>query len=344
MFARGHLGVVAVELERHQPPAGRERAGEQDRAVAAERAELEDRARAVDASEQLQEPALRRGHGDRRQAGVRARLQRRLEHGVAVQQRLPHELVDLVPDAPSSSVRLRRVARAHQRQRHGQSRRAAHASRSGARAGRPRAPGSRPRPASPPPAEGPRTPAPAPTAAPGDRARRGARAPRPVPGRPRGSPRRDGRRPAAGRPPGVGSSRMRRRSSPASCSAATVRSSDGDIATTWSTPIAPFGCSGAAPAAGRSEILVASPSSSVLATPRSDHSSDRPVPARSRAGSRITLPSWQLSPSSVKPSASQAAGSSASAISSMLTSVTLPTVPARACPAGATGCGPKLAK
>ena len=57
----------------------------------------------------------------------------------------------------------------------------------------------------------------------------------------------------------------------------TVRSSDGDIATTWSTPTAPLGCCGAGPGTGAVEILVARPSSSVLASPRRDHCEHRPT-------------------------------------------------------------------
>ena len=64
----GDLGVARVELERHQATAGRQRPGEPDRAVAAERAELEDRAGALDAREELEQPALRRRDRRRRQA------------------------------------------------------------------------------------------------------------------------------------------------------------------------------------------------------------------------------------------------------------------------------------
>ena len=46
-----------------------------------------------------------------------------------------------------------------------------------------------------------------------------------------------------GAPAGVGSSRTRRRSRPAAVSAATVRSRSEEIATTWSRPVTPFGCS-----------------------------------------------------------------------------------------------------
>ena len=49
-----------------------------------------------------------------------------------------------------------------------------------------------------------------------------------------------------GAPAGVGSSRMRRRSRPAAWSAATVRSSAGVIATTWSSAVTPLGCAGGA--------------------------------------------------------------------------------------------------
>jgi EmrB/QacA subfamily drug resistance transporter len=118
-----------------------------------------------------------------------------------------------------------------------------------------------------------------------------------------------------GAPAGVGSSRTRRRSRPAACSAATLRSSRGEAATRWSIETTPLGCGGAGVGGGRSEILVGSPSSSALVASRSDQPTmPKPDPTK-----RIrTPPIWQLSSSTSKPSAAQPAGSSATVSSSIV--------------------------
>ena len=60
----GDLGVVGVELERGQPAVFGQGAGHDDRAVAAEGAELEDLAGVDQAAEDLQQARLRRGDLD----------------------------------------------------------------------------------------------------------------------------------------------------------------------------------------------------------------------------------------------------------------------------------------
>ena len=79
----GELGVARVGLERDQATIRRQRARQPDRAVAAERADLEDRARADRAREQVQELALAGRDGDRRQAGGGVGRERRVEVAVA---------------------------------------------------------------------------------------------------------------------------------------------------------------------------------------------------------------------------------------------------------------------
>src|ERR1044072_6056576 len=118
-----------------------------------------------------------------------------------------------------------------------------------------------------------------------------------------------------GAPAGVGSSRMQRRSSPAPCSAATVRSSAGVIATTWSSAVTPLGCAGDSPGGGRSDRAVTSPSSSVPSVSRSDQPAS-PLPASGPASRIRTSPTTQVSPSTAKPSARQASGGSATVSSS----------------------------
>ena len=63
------LRVARVGLERDHLPAGRKRARQPDRAVSAQRSQLENGARADRASEQIQKLSLRRRDGDCGQAG-----------------------------------------------------------------------------------------------------------------------------------------------------------------------------------------------------------------------------------------------------------------------------------
>ena len=118
-----------------------------------------------------------------------------------------------------------------------------------------------------------------------------------------------------GAPAGVGSSRTRRRSRPAASSAPTVRSRSGVIATTWSRPATPLGCAGGSPGGGRSERVVARPSSSVASRSRSDHPT-RPLPASLPARRIRVSPTTHTSPSTSNPHARQAAGASATVSSS----------------------------
>ena len=71
------LGMPGLGLQRDHAAAGGQRARQPDRAVAGERADLEDRARALHARQQVQQLALIRRHVDGRQAGGFARLERR---------------------------------------------------------------------------------------------------------------------------------------------------------------------------------------------------------------------------------------------------------------------------
>ena len=66
-----HVSVVRLEFERHQPAAGRQRARQPDRRIAAERADLEDPLGAAHADQQIEQLALRRRDVDRRQAAGR---------------------------------------------------------------------------------------------------------------------------------------------------------------------------------------------------------------------------------------------------------------------------------
>ena len=112
-----------------------------------------------------------------------------------------------------------------------------------------------------------------------------------------------------GAPAGVGSSRIRRRSRPAASSAATVRPRSGVIATRWSIAVTPFGWAGASPGGGRSERVVASPSSSVDSILRSDQPANPPPPASAARRTRMS-PMTQRSPSTANPSAFQGSGAS----------------------------------
>src|SRR5262249_61256009 len=77
-------------------PAG-QRAGEPDRAVAAERADLEDPARSLDEGEQVEELALRGRNRNRRQAGAGARAQGGIERGIGGHEGIDDVLIDSGP-------------------------------------------------------------------------------------------------------------------------------------------------------------------------------------------------------------------------------------------------------
>src|SRR5262249_47025908 len=85
------------ELERDDAAAGREGPREPDRAVPAERAELEDPPRAADPSEEVEELPLGRRDVDRRQARGRVRLERGGERVVRRGDRVGEVTVDLRP-------------------------------------------------------------------------------------------------------------------------------------------------------------------------------------------------------------------------------------------------------
>src|SRR4029077_13991348 len=89
-------------LERDKAPAGREAAREPDRAVAAERADLEDALGAERAREEPEEFAVRGRNADRRQPGGVARLERRGERVVRLHQRLADITVDVLPELHAS--------------------------------------------------------------------------------------------------------------------------------------------------------------------------------------------------------------------------------------------------
>jgi hypothetical protein len=68
--AARHLRVVRRRLERHDPAAGRQRAGQPQGAVARQRADLQDRPGADQRGQQLEQRALRRRDLVRRQAAA----------------------------------------------------------------------------------------------------------------------------------------------------------------------------------------------------------------------------------------------------------------------------------
>jgi len=75
-------GVLGVRLERDQAPAFGQGAGEPQGTVASERADLEDRARADQPRQQMEQLALVGRDLDRGQSGRRADRERRLERGI----------------------------------------------------------------------------------------------------------------------------------------------------------------------------------------------------------------------------------------------------------------------
>src|SRR5437762_1942457 len=68
-----HLGMLGIGLERDQSPTGRQGAGEPDRAVAAERADLENAARTLRPRHQMKQLPLAWRNRNRRQSGFAAR-------------------------------------------------------------------------------------------------------------------------------------------------------------------------------------------------------------------------------------------------------------------------------
>ena len=317
MFGGGDLGVVGIELQRDQAPAGRQRPRQPDRAVAAERAELEDRSRhrgcAPAGAAACPAPARPRSAA----GPPRRSQQRRLEHRVVAHERVRDVLVDLVPALLAH--------RAPPRPRGGSSARAAPPAQPSARPSRsacraaPPARGARVRrhhldravdvlheQRQPPELHRPLGPAVARDDLVGllheleDLARRGGRTPDAAP--PRASaPRARG----AGRGPPP---RMRPR----------CARSAGDIATTWSISTTPFGCAGAGGRGGRRrDLSSAGRRARRCAASRSDQPtipSPAPRPAR-----RSVTPASSQAPSSTRSRAPpRTAGSSAMVISSIV--------------------------
>jgi hypothetical protein len=89
--------MLRIVFERDETAVRGQRARQPDRAVAGERADLEDAARAVDPRQQMKELALGRRHADRRQARRAARLLRGVEHGIGRQQQAGNVVVDRGP-------------------------------------------------------------------------------------------------------------------------------------------------------------------------------------------------------------------------------------------------------
>ena len=105
--------VRRVELEGDEPSALRQRTGEPDRAVAAQRAELEDAPRASHASEQVEKLPLGRAHLNGGESGGLGRAQGVLERGVLGHEQLLEVAID---------VRERRAAHARECTADGQER------------------------------------------------------------------------------------------------------------------------------------------------------------------------------------------------------------------------------
>ena len=93
----GDLGIVGIELEREEDSVGREGTGEPDRAVAAEGANLEDGAGALQAREEEEEPALRRCNRDIGKSGLGSSGAHCFQHGVRGQELLVEIAIDRLP-------------------------------------------------------------------------------------------------------------------------------------------------------------------------------------------------------------------------------------------------------
>jgi hypothetical protein len=90
----GDLRVLRLRLERDQPPIPGQRPRHQDRAVAAQRPELENLLRTGQPGQQLQQPALRRRDLNRRQPGLLGSFHRPPQRLVLLNDRLADEGVD----------------------------------------------------------------------------------------------------------------------------------------------------------------------------------------------------------------------------------------------------------
>ena len=99
MFSRD-FGVFRVRLQRDQSTFGRQRPREQDRAVTAESADLQDIARPLNSGQQLEQFALVRRDFDRRQPGRAASLQRRVESRVGRREQIVDVVVNGGPSFP----------------------------------------------------------------------------------------------------------------------------------------------------------------------------------------------------------------------------------------------------
>ena len=99
-----HLGVLGLELERHEASAQRQRASEPDRAVAAERPDLEDAARALRAREEMEQLALVGRDLDLGKTGVAAPGQGFLERRILWHEHLVEVSVDLGPQLLRNGV------------------------------------------------------------------------------------------------------------------------------------------------------------------------------------------------------------------------------------------------
>ena len=93
----GHLRVLRVRFERHDPAVGGQRASHPDRAVAAQGADLEDVADAVQAGEQVEQLAHARRDVDRRQAGRFARLHGRLDRRIGLDDQVREVAINRCP-------------------------------------------------------------------------------------------------------------------------------------------------------------------------------------------------------------------------------------------------------
>src|ERR1700722_13140563 len=244
----GDLRVSRLELEGDQMAVIGERHGEPDRAVAAERADLENPSCPADPRDQVQQLGLRRRERDRGQAGGVTGLQRGLQRAVVSDQQVADEIVDFIP-APlahaAAAFRSSALISASGAARPAERRTVA--------IRRPGCTASRTSPTCGASAAAVRSMSCTSSASPQKRAGLSTSSRISLPSR---------KNAWRGAPAGVGSSRTRRRSRPAACMAATLRSKAGETATTWSIASTPLGCSGAGSRCGPVEIVVGSPSSS----------------------------------------------------------------------------------
>ena len=98
-----HLDAPLLALERDESPVGWQRAGEADRAVAAQRPDLEDGPCSTQPRQYLEQPSLERADLMRRQPVPLALAQHLLEDGVGADDQSLQVAIDIVEQAHAST-------------------------------------------------------------------------------------------------------------------------------------------------------------------------------------------------------------------------------------------------